>query len=151
MCVISENFQKIKEKFKISIKRIGLSFDDDIFSDTIIKCNNKLSSMSLTKQEMISYFWIAFKTNTLRDIGYLRNKTTDEIPEEIYDEEYIDDTLFDDVSKEIINTFGEELYQLFSLHANGMDYEQLKKISDRDDLKYKFRRIREHIRNKFSN
>ena len=98
---------------------------------------------------MLYYFWMAFKNNTLREIGYIRNNTTDQIPEDIideYDDEKID--LFDVVTKLIIDEFGEEIYQLFSLHANGMTYEELYKITKKENLKYIFRKVREYVRGK---
>ena len=142
-------FKTIKNKFELQIKRVGLSFDEDIFSDTILKCNEKLKESNINDKEMLYYFWMAFKNNTLREIGYIRNNTTDQIPEDIideYDDEKID--LFDVVTKLIIDEFGEEIYQLFSLHANGMTEEELYKITKKENLKYIFRKVREYVRRK---
>ena len=136
---VANNFKTIKNKFELQIKRVGLSFDEDIFSDTILKCNEKLKESNINDKEMLYYFWMAFKNNTLREIGYIRNNTTDQIPEDIideYDDEKID--LFDVVTKLIIDEFGEEIYQLFSLHANGMTYEELYKITKKENLKYTY-------------
>ena len=133
---VANNFKTIKNKFELQIKRVGLSFDEDIFSDTILKCNEKLKESNINDKEMLYYFWMAFKNNTLREIGYIRNNTTDQIPEDIideYDDEKID--LFDVVTKLIIDEFGEEIYQLFSLHANGMTYEELYKITKKEKAK----------------
>ena len=146
---VANNFKTIKNKFELHIKRVGLSFDEDIFSDTILKCNEKLKESNINDKEMLYYFWMAFKNNTLREIGYIRNNTTDQIPEDIideYDDEKID--LFDVVTKLIIDEFGEEIYQLFSLHANGMTYEELYKITKKENLKYIFRKVREYVRRK---
>ena len=146
---VANNFKTIKNKFELQIKRVGLSFDEDIFSDTILKCNEKLKESNINDKEMLYYFWMAFKNNTLREIGYIRNNTTDQIPEDIideYDDEKID--LFDVVTKLIIDEFGEEIYQLFSLHANGMTYEELYKITKKENLKYIFRKVREYVRRK---
>ena len=146
---VANNFKTIKNKFELQIKRVGLSFDEDIFSDTILKCNEKLKESNINDKEMLYYFWMAFKNNTLREIGYIRNNTTDQIPEDIideYDDEKID--LFDVVTKLIIYEFGEEIYQLFSLHANGMTYEELYKITKKENLKYIFRKVREYVRGK---
>ena len=146
---VANNFKTIKNKFELQIKRVGLSFDEDIFSDTILKCNEKLKESNINDKEMLYYFWMAFKNNTLREIGYIRKNTTDQIPEDIideYDDEKID--LFDVVTKLIIDEFGEEIYQLFSLHANGMTYEELYKITKKENLKYIFRKVREYVRGK---
>lgn len=143
---ISKQFNNIKEDFKCKIKRIGLSFDEDIFSDTIIKCNNNLKNRNCNQKDMILYFWQAFKNNTLRELYYSRNKLRDEltidIKDDIYDIELID---FDKVSQMIIDEYGCELYQLFALHANGTSYEELSKLTDIPNVKYKFRCIRKYI------
>lgn len=143
---IANNFKTIKTKFELQIRRVGLSFDEDIFSDTILKCNEKLKNSNINDKEMLYYFWMAFKNNTLREIGYLRNNTTDQIPEDIIDENEENVDLFDVVSKLIIDEFGEEIYQLFSLHANGMTYDEIYKMTKKENLKYTFRKVREYIR-----
>lgn len=147
---ISEQFNSIKEDFKCKIKRIGLSFDEDIFSDTIIKCNNNLKDRKCNKKDMISYFWQAFKNNTLRELYYSRNKLRGELTIDIKDEPYnIEEIDFDKVSQMIIDEYGCELYQLFALHANGTSYEELSKLTDINNVKYKFRCIRKYIRDNY--
>lgn len=146
---ISEQFNNIKEDFKCKISRIGLSFNDDIFSDTIIKCNNNLKNKNCGQKEMISYFWQAFKNNTLRELYYSRNKLKEELNANIKEHEETDVIDFDAVSNLIIKNFGCELYQLFALHANGTTYEELSKISDINNLKYRFRCIRKFVRDHY--
>lgn len=147
---ISKQFNNIREDFKCKIKRIGLSFDDDIFSDTIIKCNNNLKDRHFTQKDMISYFWQAFKNNTLRELYYSKNKLKSELTIDIKDEiNDINQIDFDKVSQLIIDEFGCELYQLFALHANGTSYEELSKLTDIDNIKYKFRCIRKFVRENY--
>lgn len=147
---ISNQFNSIKEDFKCKITRIGLSFNEDIFSDTIIKCNIKLKDKNCNQKDMISYFWQAFKNNTLRELYYSRNKLTDELTIDIKDEIYnLNNIDFDKVSQMIIDKFGCELYQLFVLHANGTSYEQLDKMTHIYNLKYRFRCIRKYIRENY--
>lgn len=148
---ISKIFSSIKEKFNINITKQGLVFNEDIFADTLLKCDEKLSNIeNITDEEMIHYFWVAFKNNTLRDLKYLRNATTDKIPD-VEDEEYTEDNdLFNNISRDIITKYGRDLYNLFLLHANGMTYEELYNISNIENLKYKFRKIRESIRGKYA-
>lgn len=151
---IAPRFNKIKNAFCDRIHNIGLHFDDDVFSQTIIQCNDKLSENNDNTKitdDMLWYFWKAFKNNTLREFKYARNKITDEdIPEDIIEEEYDNsiDITFNEISNMIINKFGEELYQLFVLHANGTHYDELEKITNIQQIKYKFRKIREYIRKK---
>lgn len=148
---ISNHFNSIKEDFRCKITRIGLSFNEDIFSDTIIKCNNNLKDRKCNQNDMISYFWQAFKNNTLRELYYSRNKLTDELSIDIKDDIQENNLIdFDRVSKMIIDEFGCDLYQLFVLHANGTSYEELDKLTDIHNLKYKFRCIRKYVRENYN-
>lgn len=147
MFYISKNFQEIKENFKRQITALGFLFDEDVFSDTIIKCNDKINKNfpNIMDEEMINYFWQAFKINTMRELKYLRNKTTDEFPL-LYEEEEVTNDKFDAVSDLIIKQFGKNIYKLFLLHANGTPYSELVKMTNINNLKYQFRCVREYVR-----
>lgn len=145
MEMIGVNFDKIKSIFQSKIGKSGYLFDEDVFLDTIIKCNQKLSAETFEDRQFIAYLWTAFKNNTLRELNYFRNKGDDVFPEDLLIEPE-DKTLFYEVSKLIIDNFGEAIYKLFLLHANGATYEDLDKISDIPDLKNKFRKVREFVR-----
>lgn len=149
---IGERFYEIKHSFKTKISRLGLAFDEDIFSDTLVKCNDALSKRSLGSNKMIFYFWSAFKNNTLRDLNYSRNKLRGEFPEDVIDEIDFETVTedFEKISRMVILEFGDEMYEYFVLHANGMPYEKLYQLSKIDNLKYRFRRIREYVRENFS-
>lgn len=146
---VAENFKTIRDGFRKRISKCGLKFDEDVFSDTLIKCDERLADREyIGDKEMMAYFWTAFKTNTLRELKYARNNVTDEIPD-IPDEgsDYDDvDEMFVSVSRLIRDKFGDEMYRLFTLHANGKSYEELEAESGHDDLRYRFRRIREYVR-----
>lgn len=149
MKYISSNFIKIKNDFKLKIKRVGLSFNEDIFSDTILKCNERLSKTKPEKIEMIAYFWTAFKMNTLRELSYVRNNTIDTIPEISSEEFDTTNEKFNAVSELIINKFGDEIYELFVLHSNGIKYEDLEKMTNIKHIKYLFRKVREYVRENY--
>lgn len=147
MCKIGENFEKIKKTFKNMIKKQGYDFNEDVFMDTIIKCDNKLKGKNLKYDEIIKYLWMAFKNNTLRELNYFRNNSTDVFPENLL-EEPKDNTLFYKVSRIIIDEFGVDMYKAFILHANGVTYNELDNMYDIPDIKYVFRKIREYVREK---
>lgn len=151
LTVIAKHLDEITKKFTAQIKKIGLTFDNDVFYDTMLKCNSKYKKNESTDDEMINYFWGAFKMNTMREINYSRNKKrenisalTDDIEDEVY---YEDD--YEKISKMIIEKFGLDLYKLFSLHANGMKYKDLVKTIDKKELHYKFKQIREYVRENY--
>lgn len=149
LAFLSNNFPKIKDKFKKEITKSGLKFDEDVFSDTMIKCSEKLENSECIDGKMIAYFWMAFKHNTLRELKYMRNKTTNKIPSDLIEESYDVYDEFNSISKMIIDEFGGDMYQLFALHANGTPYNELIKLSNDPKLKYKFRVIRDYIRKNY--
>lgn len=145
---ISKRFFEIRNNFKIKILHLGFCFDEDIFSETLLKCNEALSKYSLNNDNMLFYFWRAFKNNTLRDLTYSRNKLRSEFPIDVIEkvEVNIIDEYFEKISRQIIQNFGYEAYNSLILHTNGMPYETLCNITNINNLKYRFRRIREYIR-----
>ena len=151
MKYISDKFEDIKKEFEYKIKGLGLKFDEDIFLDTLIKCNETIDSDKISGSQMIGYFWISFKTNTMREYEYCRNRLRDDltkdIPEENDEYSYEDD--FNDVTYIIKKEFGDELLKLFQLHTNGATYDELEEITDISELKYKFRKIRDFVKNNF--
>lgn len=149
MNAIAPYFNEIKEKFQNNIKRLNLEFNEDIFMESIEKCN-KTIDRDVTSEEAINYLWKAFRNNTLRELKYYRaNYIIYDIPEDIEDTKRIIDGDFQNISDLIINKFGDKLYHLFALHANGKTYKELAKYTTIKNLKYKFRCIREYVRENY--
>lgn len=146
---IGNNFDKVKNKFEEYITNMGHTFDEDVFSETLLKCDTKMKDKEITGSEMQSYFFMAFKNNTLREKKYARNNTTDKIPENLLEEEPYDEEVINDITRLIIENFGTELYGLFLLHANGKKYKELEEMTTLKNLKYKFRKIREFVRKNY--
>lgn len=150
---VSINYKRLFSSFKQQICDKGLYFDEDIFEDTILKCNNHLKTKSLNEKEIESYFWKSFKINTLRETNYMRSKTVDTIPENIIIENY-DDTVTkacNQIKKLIIDKFGHEKYRLFILHVNGATYKELELNSNIKCVKYLCRKIRDYVRIYYKN
>lgn len=147
------NYKRLFSSFKQQICEKGLYFDEDIFEDTMLKCNNNLKTKNLNEKEMESYFWKSFKTNTLREANYMRSKTIDNIPENIIVENYNDTTkeACNKITKLIIDKFGYEKYRLFVLHANGATYKEIEINSSIKCAKYLCRKIRDYIKIHYKN
>lgn len=155
---VGKHFNELKGKFTTQIRKIGFDFNHDVFYDTMLKCNDKITDTNTLDEEMENYFWIAFKNNTMREFNYSRNKLTegeeaitDEVLGTTEDDVYTDFSYsdYENVSKMIIKEFGVDLYKLFALHANGTEYKDLVKESEVNDLKYKFRKIRDYVRKNY--
>ena len=65
--VIGRGYYKIKNCFYKGLQKYGLYFDDDIFSETLIMCNNKLNGAQISDEDAIKYFWVSFKNNTIKE------------------------------------------------------------------------------------
>lgn len=133
--------------FRDRITRCGLNFDEDVLNDTIDKCEDKYDKFDGSDERMMAYLWSAFKTNTIRELGYKRNDT-EEITENVDAEDDVChiDEMYGEVSAAIREKFGEDAFMKFFAHANGATYEELSGGGDVGKLKYLFRRIREDIR-----
>lgn len=145
---VKDDLDGIKQQFRKQTLRKGLIFDEDIFSDTLAKCNKVFRERKMDRKTGMSYFWSAFKTNTLRERNYSRNKYRvdssmldylDVLPESNED-------VFDAVKDIIVKKFGEDAFNLFLAHACGATYDELEDENKRNDLRYLFRKIRDFVR-----
>lgn len=144
--IVSKDFEHIRSSFKRRIEYDGLAFDYDIFSDTMLKCDERADN-GMTDSELIGYFWVAFKRNTLNNKE--RNLSRLESMSDDFDVEDSDDCSVDadKVSAMIRSKFGDEMYNLYIRHLCGSGYKELERQNK--NVKYQFRRIREYIRNNF--
>lgn len=58
--LVAGSYDEIKVNFKIGLNKIKYSFDEDLFSDAILKCNSTLGDKIITKEEALKYFWVAY-------------------------------------------------------------------------------------------
>lgn len=78
--VVSDNYEYIKEGFRMSCQKEMTDFDEDIFHDTILNCYKSIQTRGLTdltEQGMKNYLFKAFKINTKRETLYMRNARRD--------------------------------------------------------------------------
>lgn len=101
-------------------------------------------------KDCLRYLFKAYKNNMLKAaLSAATVNIDDEIPlcEDEYDETYIYNE-YDLAIKAIKEKFGDNILRLFILHCDGMNYEQLKRLSGMCNLKYMFRRVREYAKKK---
>lgn len=70
-----------KDKWQRLISVLGLSFDEDVYNDTIIKVYDKLlneEDIDKTEDEIIAYWYQSFVNNIKRDKIYSYNKNRDD-------------------------------------------------------------------------
>lgn len=150
MHYINDHYNHLKFKYINFCKEHNYVFDEDIFSDTILKCyeaiNKKGKLEDTTDQGIQNYFFISFKMNLKREGQYARNQKRDRNVDsdsinDLYENWYNDNNvsamekiksdLFKDFSVLYIMTvvednFDTEHFYLFKLKTLGnLTYKQL--------------------------
>ena len=78
---ISEHYGELKAKYKTFCGQNNYAWDEDIFSDTILKCYDAIAKKGelndKTDQGIQNYFFISFKMNIKREGQYARNMKRD--------------------------------------------------------------------------
>lgn len=78
---INDHYSELKYKYINFCKEKNYNWDEDIFSDTIIKCYDAIDRKGklndTTPQGIENYFFISFKLNLKREGQYARNQKRD--------------------------------------------------------------------------
>lgn len=150
MHYINDHYNHLKYKYINFCKEHNYVFDEDIFSDTILKCYEAIDKKGkledTTDQGIQNYFFISFKMNLKREGQYARNQKRDRNVDsdsinDLYESWYNDNNvsamekiksdLFKDFSVLYIMTcvednFDTEHFYLFKLKTLGnLTYKQL--------------------------
>lgn len=155
--VIGSDFEETKQNFQIGLKKCGYEFDEDLFVDVCMKCNNVLKDRELTKKECIKYLWVAY-VNTLKRIKtnqiYITSLDcilkTEEIGEGICVDEYNEDKdkLCEFILNAIKEKFGESVAKAWRLHiCDGISYKELEREFVGMKFNFEFKRIKKYILN----
>lgn len=71
--MIEKHYHEIKDTFQRNSKAQGFVFNEDIFSESYLKCHEALKDRTMTEDEIIRYLWMSFVNNTrkaYRDTKY---------------------------------------------------------------------------------
>lgn len=148
--IVANNFVEIKKNFKTGLKNSGYKWDEDIFMDAYVKCDNVLKDRLMDKKEALRYYWTAY-INKMKNKYKSRYSIIDEIPEDYdkIDEEYNEDKdlLCDELYKIIKDKFGEMIANAWIDHrCFGKKYEDImKEYKFEQDFHYILKRIKKYI------
>ena len=154
---IEPRFNSFKKKIIKLAKKNDIVFDDDVFMDTLIKCQETFINKDATDIDVDLYFWVAFKQNSFSNFS--RNKFRDTVnfdnfEDQIFDEEYNSDIdkIVDLIKNEVKNKFDKEIYDAWLLHVcDGYTYIELEENGYKGlNLHNEFRQIKRYIQ-KISN
>ena len=149
---INRHYDRLKNKYRKFCETKDYPWDEDVFSDTILKCYDLIVKKGELKDKsphgMESYFFMAFRNNILNEQRYARNKKRDrnvssdelnDLYETWYNDNHFDarvkitNDLFKDFSllyimTQVEDNFDEEHFYLFKLKTLcGLQYQELYK------------------------
>lgn len=120
---INDNYTKLKHKYARYCKENNIQWDEDTFSDTIIKCYDAIKKKGglddCTEQGIENYFFISFKMNLKREKQYARvqkrdaNITSDNI-NQVYEDFLMQNS--NDERTKLVNDLFIDFSTIFILH-----------------------------------
>lgn len=116
---INDHYRELKNKYYKFCQEKQYNWDEDIFSDTILKCYDTIAKKGLKDKSAYgieSYFFKSFKNNTLLEPIYSRNKKRDyninsDNIQDIYENWYNDN--LDDARVKIVNDLWKDFATLY--------------------------------------
>ena len=142
---ISKNYFTIRDRVnKESLKLFRCELDEDVFHDTLLKCDKKYENSEINDHQIINYIFVSYKTNYLRELEYARNKNKEDV--EVNDLELLDRdcdlTDYTTIKDLIINKFGEHEWDLFEEYISGDSISDISKNHKEKGLYYRFNKIK---------
>ena len=91
--ILEKRFHEIKNNFQRASMKNKMTFNEDVFMDTYIKCVTQLENKEMNETQIIQYFWVSFVNNTIKE--YKKNKNRKDIANieeaaDVLDEPYDD-------------------------------------------------------------
>lgn len=153
--LISEDFDNIKKSFINRSKSAGYTFDEDLFMDSYINCQIKLSDKQMTKIECVKYFWVAYH-NKLRT-PHQKLQTIELTPDIEKTYSYNDDSyqeIIESKYNKIIDILKKKydirLIDAWVLHmCEHKTYRELYDMGYTFNFKNNFKQINQYLRKKF--
>lgn len=149
---IEPRFESFKEKIKKLSAKNNITFNEDVFMETLLRCAETFPTVDVSEIDVDSYFWVAYKQNSYNTLT--RNKfrntiTVDEYGDNIIDVEYNNDIdiIADMIKDEIEKEFGLSLCNAWMLHVcEGYTYSELDRAGYKDlNLHNSFKKIKRFV------
>ena len=121
MDIIDAHYKDIVSLFKSRLYKIEKTFDEDVFNDSFIKCAQRFGNNTITYDDAVKYFWIAY-INTVKGVETKRlNHPFESI--DIMDYDCIDENehsyaqyIYNIVMSAITEAFNEDDMMIYSLY-----------------------------------
>lgn len=143
---VDKHYQEMKRKWSARLKRQGLSLNEDIYNDTIMKVCDHIEEYTGDPE---SYWYKAFLTNTKRDAQYHYHKRDDSIDVLKYLDEFPNEDppiLLDDISDALRSLDKKDLYLLIIYYLTDTTYAELEEITGIKNVRYRIKTIIKKVR-----
>lgn len=149
--MVNEHYKEIKNMFILNVNKLKMSFDEDIFHDTIIKCGEVYKDDTNDYKKIKAYLWVSYKTNLINKLERTkRMESFEELTDfDIIDEDYIPemDEMMDIVRYELYQEFNADIVNIWFKHIiENKEYDELEEESEIHNIHYQFKKIRKFIR-----
>lgn len=123
--IIGSEYNTLKDNFRRIIVSEGMRFDEDVFSDTILKCQEKFGDDDVKRDDVVGYFWKSFRNNTIRERYYHRNCLKADLREHDAVSFEDDSVMLKNVLGGMNKEFGADKTDKFLRHASGESYKEI--------------------------
>lgn len=133
-----------RKKWKTRLSKMGLSFDEDIYQDTLLKLYDHFNEYPYTG-DVDGYWYQAFVNNIRRDARYSYHKRDDDVDVLKYLDEqpYEPPKVYTELFKNLSQYEDDIDYHLFRIyHLGNMGYKEIEDLTGVKDVRNKIRRIR---------
>lgn len=119
MDIISVHYKDIRKLFVSRSSNQGYQFSDDAFNDAFISCALHFGNKTIDYDCAVKYFWVTYR-NAIHCEHSKTEKTIlqdefEDIVDETYDSGFAE-YIYDTVMNAIVDSFGEEDMQIYSLY-----------------------------------
>lgn len=149
--IIANNYNKIQRNFKIGLYNHGYEYNEDIFTDTFIKCYSTLKNRQMEEKEAIRYLWVAYVNKLKNNIKKHKEEIGIPLNYDCCDEEYNYDidSIYNIIIQKISEEFGSDVAQAWKKYTcKENTYNELKDCGMiGNNFMYILKKIKKYIRN----
>lgn len=153
MKMIEREYETVSKNYFKTVANKNLSREDneDIFHDTIIKCDKILEGKDINEDEMKSYLYKSLKTNGYREAEYYRNKEKTNCRPPEFNEPPAQETQYDlkQIQTYIRDKYGQNMLDIINKRMEGYTIKELEESTGKKGLNYKINKILKKVRRIF--
>jgi DNA-directed RNA polymerase specialized sigma24 family protein len=146
-----EHYVENRKKWSARLKKMGMTFSEDIFNDSVIRVYDLLQKHEVDDDRIEAFWYQSFLNNTKRDLEYSYHKRDDDV--DVFD--YLRDfpaedrpILLEDIENGIISLNEIDRFLFIIYYLTDVTYEELEQLTGIKDMKYRLKKIRRYIKEK---